>query len=881
MLLQTEFRVGVLFSLSHTANLTKESRQGIVPKLSSEVTEMSLNENLGVVAENNVRSLVGKNRGNPCLNSDGPVGINSAERVSTETRKTMAFREALKSIEYAYFKDKKLSGHIENNISALSDMLILKSKIPSRRKRKLNSLVDGEGLVSACGSDLGVGSHISRKKRNVLQKQNPILQPCNKSDGLNESPDMITDSGNGVELFTRSMSLVNCSKEVAQVCQERAADSVKCNQENQFFLEDMVSDNYMKLLELDNAADEERFRIAVEMPLSPSLPEIGMPDHEICWITQLRNQSEVPNEVNLVASGCSSDNMEMDISQTRLGHCLDANADTQITKGLLDCGNKGMIVSCTVCHNPTLESIVKYCIVLTNAEDRISEIISTMETCIFQSGMVLSKDWVMDKIILALSKQQDLLPTERACVFLSLLLHNFSVVSLLKSDDLLTSKHSPLSDSFAMHVNKVMSDGDVARLLLDLCLLDDLFHIIENFLIDRRVLMYGNRSHDKNVLSDSGSVIFLRDDTAVYISMVTATVDQLVAGSIILASTCSAFGRIGFVCEASYRILQTNTFGSCLPSTLLHIFASLCGEKYFIMNEYSLIMTAVKAIVVFLEREDKAGCPCPGTLSTTENHECVFSKDAVSLDEVTGLLLEKLQLYAVPGSRPEFFGTLSSSECSTSHYTGTHVSDSNSVASKSYTEFGDILSLLELVACYMSWDRTWSKIISPLLKLLDSCACEKFLAGLIVLLGQIWRKYPPNVQWLVVWAPLGRIEYESGTQAGSIPHLETLATEIREKHGVDSCGNLPVGAEELRQKLFSLLDQNPRKWSMSAQSAIVQALIAFDKIDFEELIQREDLQAATNQSDHCNLIRTWFFKLGAEQKSLLASFFQTADLRER
>ncbi|KAK9150580.1 hypothetical protein Syun_008889 [Stephania yunnanensis] len=374
---------------------------------------------------------------------------------------------------------------------------------------------------------------------------------------------------------------------------------------------------------------------------------------------------------------------------------------------------------------------------------------------------------------------------------------------------------------------------------LDLCLLDDLFDTIENFLIDRRVLMYGNRSHDKNVLSDSGSVIFLRDDTAVYISMVTATVDQLVAGSIILASTCSAFGRIGFVCEASFRILQTNTFGSCLPLTLLHIFASLCGEKYFIMNEYSLIMTAVKAIVVFLEREDKAGCPCPGTLSTTENHECVFSKDVVSLDEVTGLLLEKLQLYAVPGSRPEFFGTLSSSECSTSHYTGTDVSDSNSIASKSYTEFGDILSLLELVASYMSWDWTWSKIISPLLKLLDSCACEKFSAGLIVLLGQIWR------------------------------------------HGVDSCGNLLVGAEELRQKLFSLLDQNPRKWSMSAQSAIVQALIAFDKINFEELIQREDLQAATNQSDHCNLVRTWFFKLGAEQKSLLASFFQTADLRER
>jgi hypothetical protein len=45
--------------------------------------------------------------------------------------------------------------------------------------------------------------------------------------------------------------------------------------------EDVVDGDYMKLLDLDNSADEERYRMALKMPLSPTLHNINFHGDEI------------------------------------------------------------------------------------------------------------------------------------------------------------------------------------------------------------------------------------------------------------------------------------------------------------------------------------------------------------------------------------------------------------------------------------------------------------------------------------------------------------------------------------------------------------------------------------------------------------------------
>ncbi|PIA29165.1 hypothetical protein AQUCO_06200031v1 [Aquilegia coerulea] len=46
----------------------------------------------------------------------------------------------------------------------------------------------------------------------------------------------------------------------------------------------MSNEDIMRLLELDDPNDEEKFRMAMEMPLSPTLPEIEMPNMEASQI---------------------------------------------------------------------------------------------------------------------------------------------------------------------------------------------------------------------------------------------------------------------------------------------------------------------------------------------------------------------------------------------------------------------------------------------------------------------------------------------------------------------------------------------------------------------------------------------------------------------
>ncbi|KAA8519316.1 hypothetical protein F0562_013572 [Nyssa sinensis] len=352
-----------------------------------------------------------------------------------------------------------------------------------------------------------------------------------------------------------------------------------------------------------------------------------------------------------------------------------------------------------------------------------------------------------------------------------------------------------------------------------------------------------------------------------------ASIQQLIAGSVVLASICAAVNHTGFLWEASYNIFRMQKFDSLLMLTILHVFAHLCGSKYFTLKDYGLLMTVLKSLVTFLESAnlltDSASCPPSLTEFRPEFPctKCPFYEGAVSMDIVVSLLLERLQNCAFSSTMHQdmmesvnsFNSGASSQEDKTEENAGREGflyslcmnCDASCCLNKSRIpttqsqcafdgtcHFSDILSLIELVACNMSWDWVSNNIVCQLLKILESCVMENFLAAIVLLLGQ-----------------LGRL-------------------------GLDANGYEDIGVENLRCRLSAFLCQSTsRKLGLPIQIATVTSLLGLLLLDFEELIKSNvELAAVASKSVPADCIRKWFSLLSNEQQSLSWSLLQAAGL---
>ncbi|OVA07260.1 hypothetical protein BVC80_8501g9 [Macleaya cordata] len=915
------------FSVTTSAKFTEEnSKNGpAIPRLSDKITKLRYDENLGVVAENNVTSPAQREIQSACLNSNGGDSIKVVGRSPGHTRKKKRSRDAVESTEYLY-EDKKLLRQIDGKLSALHDMIILKSNLPAAMKSIASE--DGKCQVSTLLDEVCDKNYRFRKKEMVLQKQELILEPHGKADGQQQIENVGIEVHEYAQHCNKAVSTANHVSENVQACRDETVDAATSNQEANLCFENMDEGDFMRFLDLDNPADEERYRMAMEMPLSPTLPEINFPNLEASELDEskyfleghLYSGLEIDNNNMVLSCSLNISNVEIDsnnflssnsgTSDLPLLH-LDVSSRNSIeelnnndglhiaTDAGKTCADQVMEsttditvakqmpmpvideteVICASDGGSTYKRISKYSVVFSNVDDKssISRIICASKSCISKISMVSQTDLVVHKILLALAMEQDLLPEERASVFFSLLLYNFSVVTSMKFKNFLTGDSSVCSDSFAAHIKTVMFDAETKRMLLELCHMDTLLRLIQDFLIDRRVLFYNELSQEPFVSGDSESIILLGDGVTIGLSSKTATIDQLVIGSITMASICAAIGYTGFICEASYDIIQKHKSDSYFILTVLHVFASICGEKYSSPDNNSLIMTAIKSIVVHLERGHKmVGTLCVSNLpSISENHpqfpqcaQCIFSEGAIPVDKVILLLLEKLHSYTLPWinhqhmmesvalsncnappdmvrdeQSPEHevcpIDRVMDSDASCFRYENGRLAtlESDSVVNGTAYNFSDILSLVELVSRCMSWNCTCSKTIPQLLHMLESCVSEKFSAAIIVLLGQ-----------------LGRL-------------------------GIDNSGDEQMGVEELRCSLSSFLDQNSTgKWGLPTQFATVHALIGLLSIEFEEVIQSEkELPVCKNGSGHyANLLRKWFSQLSEEKKSLIISLFKSA-----
>ncbi|KAE9614852.1 hypothetical protein Lalb_Chr04g0249051 [Lupinus albus] len=746
--------------------------------------------------------------------------------------------------------DKSVSEHHRKKRKGIHDI----ANLSSQNLPDLHDLFDER--VDKC---LEGGREMLHNPNNLQEKNDRTHKRRKKSHS--EKVDVLPQMNVGIHHDSNVHRHTSCTApynlETTLACGDRICDAA--NNFDSIFFDKVADGNYMKLLELENAADEEYFRRAMNSPLSPSLPEV-LEEDMFCPRTDVFpspssnviNAEINSNEQTFNVSGVSSNSKNKpaqasEYELVKLPHMStpEKSSDTQLTVGR---------------SGPLHNQLHKFCVVFSNIEDNstISRILFATKACIARCNLATQTGWEVNSILTAVKREENLSQKEKASVLLTLMLFNFVTVATMTFGKLWDGNLSPCMNSYTEHICTVMSDTEARILLLENCSSQELLGLIEDFLIEGKVIV--NNEVPAEALSDRDLRINYDLGCATKFSSDIASSEQLVAGSIILASICAATNHVGFLCEASYDILRLCNWNSLVVLTFLHIFAYLSGEKFFVLDNFSIMITVLKSLVMFLEGENlsvaHASClPSIDKLHTEfcVNAKCQFLEGAEPIDIVACLLLEEIERCWLQGMEQ---GDLSDSRfTSDNHHAGQWsnqegiqsvistncdvpcglkkcmISATQPHARKSSTfcHLGDVLSLVELVANKMSWPWADSKFVPQLLNMLESCVEENFVIAIIALLGQ-----------------LGRI-------------------------GVTAGGYGDRGVENLRCNLFAYLSRTSSMKCLSLQIATATALFGLLPFDPESLFHTNTSLPAylKSVSDDAETLRRWFSGLDKDQKKLL------------
>ncbi|KAL5577799.1 hypothetical protein UlMin_019498 [Ulmus minor] len=839
-------------SVTASAQFVQENAQPTLSNLSGEVTDLGFSENVAVVAENSVRSPV----------SDGDVG-----RVNEQSRKRKRMLDAVESIENLYSEDKKLHMQIEEKLTTLRGML---------NKQMEGPFKEGKFLLSSLhGNPSAKRDKIHKKKKRSSREKGEMQHACDNNE--REKSEKVVAEVHGNSNVPRLSYVTPIDQRgTSESNREGIIDSVTSDFETKAEFEELNDFDYMKLLKLDNAADEKCFEEALEMPLSPTLPDIGVPEADM-----FNAVDPIPSVNKTVCEGLSEntvlpsrrdDAIDVDVSSNKLksngsptstnsllcnnesqeksldipgnvldnnkgGGCLIADSfmDVEMANATI-LGDEKAYISYPSEPGPADDNILQQCVVFSNIKDAcsISKIYYVIRNVITQCPITKTCG-MMREILVALKSEEKLLAKEKACILFSLMMINLSAAAQDKFGNSLNLASKSCLDLFSGHLHSVMSDGQIRRLFSELGCLDELLSLIENFLVDRCVDVLKDVSLGSTIECDS-RVDILVDGANKTLSSVPSSEEQVVAGSILLASICAALDNIGFVCQSSYNILRARRFSNSLLLTILHIFAHLGGEKYFKLGNYSLTMTVVKSIVRNLEEQDLSDTDsCAPSVSDAQSLcfpcvKCPFLKDVLSVDCVTSLLLEKFNINDIsrtthgdviePVGQPHEAN--SDGTCRLNNYA---VSANQSDV---LCNLSDLLALVELVACHMGWEWTCDRVVPQLQLFLESCVFENLSSGIVILLGQ-----------------LGRL-------------------------GVEASGCEDKRVQQLRCSLSAFLGRDSTtKAGLPLQIATATALLDLVSVDFGTIIQStEKFSSTTIKSVAADSIRKWFSSLSKKQKDL-------------
>ncbi|OIT38670.1 PREDICTED: uncharacterized protein LOC109239122 [Nicotiana attenuata] len=786
-------------------------------------------ENVVAIADSNVKS---------------PISCISTERRGPHYKRMRRSVDAIKS-----------NGNLNSGGNKWQRQL---SEKTSLHDGKLNSRTDGPAvekkhLVADMQHDTCSEHFISRKKRRTSCELG--LHPSNKNSVAKTKFD---SCGVQSDVCTRLSPTVYSVPETAQDWKDGKDDDLGD-------IDELVRGDYMKLLNLDSDTDEESYRLAIEMPLSPTLPEIQCHSSEALESISSPLYQGFSNATGTLVSPDSFDVINVEINSNQLKHCtLDPSDNSSFSKKRDHVDSSKRInldtsckLSCSSYANASAlcrsdlaapaselerrvvslwDGFAKYCVIFSNNNDENSISSIYRATSSSHAQCSASSDPSLRSILVTLLELEDISNKEKTCVFFSLLLlYIFDTATRAFGDDW-ERDLTLFVNSVAQHIYTELSHEDTRRMFVEYCNFYDVLSLMEDFLLHDKLLVPAVSSDSK--LATNSGINLILDGHSVSLCKQLAPTQLLLIGGILLASVCSAVGHVGFVCEASCNILRMRRSDAL---NILHIFAYLCGSKYFILKEYGLAMTVVKSLVMLIHENRSSPDPLSCIGSSVESlskicsgSKCPFSEGAATMDIVASSLLDSITSYTCSAVGSDLMESLNKSrrrvKCD-GRKTGESSDDvdlvqSAFVISENSCQLTNTLALLELVAGFMSWDWMFDKIACPLLDLLDYCTAEHNAAAITTLLGQLGRS------------------------------------------GLDAFGCEDVRIQRLRSSLCALLCQcDSKRRGLHLQFSIGIALIGLIPLSFEELAESNiEVASPANQCDPTDCLRKWFASLSSEQR---------------
>ncbi|XP_055818418.1 uncharacterized protein LOC129887368 [Solanum dulcamara] len=818
-----------------TSAKSAEGKLDIEPTISSLSGDARSNENVVAIAESNVKS---------------PICCIYTERRASHHKRMSRSIDAIEYNGNLNSEGNKWQKQLSQKFSLHDGML--NSRIDRPHDEKKHSVADMQHE--------SFSEHFrSTKKRKASCELGLQLLNCNSV-----AKTKFDCSGVKSDVCTHPSRNVYNLPETAQDCKDGEDDDLGD-------IDELVSGDYIKLLNLDNATDEESYHLAIEMPLSPTLPEIQYQNSMALVPINTPLCEGFSSAGGTVASSGNFDVNNVEINSNQLKHpTIDPLKKSSLPEKKDHVDSSKRLNLDTACklscssYSDTLEAsfrsdldapaseelqtslerrvvslqdgFAKYCVIFSNNNDEnsISNVYRATSCCLAQCSA--SPDTSFRSVLFTLLNLQEISNEEKTCVFFSLLLLYISDTAMRAFGDDWKKDLILFINSVAQHIYTELSREDMRRIFVESCNLYDVLSLMEDFLLHGKLLVHAVSS-DSKLASNSGINLIL-DGHSISLCKQPAPTQLLLTGGILLASVCAAVDHIGFVCEASCNILRTLRSDAL---NILHIFAYVCGSKYITLKEYGLAMTVVKSLVMLIHNKRSSPSPLSSVASTVESlskicsgSKCPFSESAATMDAVASSLLDSLKSYSFSAVGLDLMESLNSSrhgiKCDGRETEES--ADNVDLVQSAYVTLGDssqfidTLALVELVAGRMSWDWMFDKIACPLLNLLEYCSTENNAAAINTLLGQVGRC------------------------------------------GLEAFGYEDVRIQRLRSSFCALVSQcDSKRMGLHLPFSIGIALIGLIPHRFEELVGSNiEVAPAANPCDPTDCLRKWFALLSSEQR---------------
>jgi len=299
----------------------------------------------------------------------------------------------------------------------------------------------------------------TRKTRKVSYEENVIIHRLSGINQLEKTKKIGKEVLEDANACGYTSNPANHIMGASKACWEGLSDSFESSPGDMVSYEEVANGDFMKLLDLDNSADEECYRTAMEMPMSPTLPEIGSSGAEISANKPLLVESFLgclPNGKESLVPSFSSDAIDVEISSNQLkvrsfgtsradllhenegpADSFDILGNRSGTCNTMDSGkvsdgwtrDPGSDLDTEMLNIPSSryeglkfpiegelgsihDNIPKYCVMFSDINDTISmsRVFFATRTCLARCSLDIQADCMVQKILRALKMEGKILP---------------------------------------------------------------------------------------------------------------------------------------------------------------------------------------------------------------------------------------------------------------------------------------------------------------------------------------------------------------------------------------------------------------------------------------------------------------------------------------